>query len=54
LAIQRSAAPISLAYARAQVENITLHVCPVVHTIEEIERLLEQLKRLAPERAALD
>jgi hypothetical protein len=52
--IRRFNAPLSLAHARAQIENTMIDVGAIGRAAEEIENLLGQLTRLTPESAALD
>ncbi len=52
--IRRFNAPLSLAHARAKIENTIIDVGAIGPAAEEIENLLGQLTRLTPEGAALD
>jgi len=52
--IRRFNAPLSLAYARAQIEDTIIDVGAIGRAAEEIENLLGQLTRLTPESVALD
>ena len=52
--IRRFNAPLSLAHARAQIENTMIDVGAIGRAADEIENLLGQLTRLTPESAVLD
>jgi hypothetical protein len=52
--IRRFNAPLSLAHARAQIEDTIIDVGAIGRAAEEIENLLGQLTRLTPDSDVLD